>query len=99
MCMGYFTLDWNLSRSAQILGRLNLQIKTKLQNKTKTKPRKIFDSLCRHFSLAKFCQERYIIKKQNRGENVLLLNKNLNKVTIRGEYTVIIPLENTKHFV
>ena len=70
-CMNSFILDCNLSKSAKILGWLPLHIKTKFQNKTKTKPRKIFATSCRHFSLAKFCQVRYIIKKQTRAKNVL----------------------------
>ena len=62
MCMGPFTLDWNLSKSAYILGWLPLYIKTKFQNKTKT--HKIFTTSCHHFSLGKFFQVRYIIKNK-----------------------------------
>ena len=64
MCMRSFTLDWNLSKSALILGWLSLYIKTRFQNKT-TKRHKIFTTSCHRFSLAKFCQVRYIIKKPN----------------------------------
>ena len=68
MCIGFFTLGWNLSKSAKILDWLTLYIKTKFQNKTNTKPRKIFATSCRHFSLVKFRQVRHIIKKQHRAK-------------------------------
>ena len=66
MCIDSFILDCNLSKSAEILGRLPLLVKTKFKNnKTKTKPFKILDTSC-HFSLPKFCQVRDMIKKQTR---------------------------------
>ena len=37
MSNGSFTLDWNISKSAQILGWLPSHIKTKTESKTKTK--------------------------------------------------------------
>ena len=64
MCMRSKTLDWNLSKSAKILGSLPLYIKTKFQNKTKTKPRNFFDNSCRLLSLVKFWQVSYIIKNK-----------------------------------
>ena len=70
MCMGYFTLDCNLSMSAYILGWLPLHIKTRFQNKTKTKLRKMFATSCRHFSLVKFRQVKYIIKRRTCAEYV-----------------------------
>ena len=63
----FFTLDWNLSKSALV----PMHIKTKFQNETKTEPHKIFTTLCCYFSLAKFCQVRYTIKKSTRKKNVL----------------------------
>ena len=62
---GVLYLDWNLSKSAQILGGLTLHIKSKFQNKTKIKLHKILIPWCRHFSLASFWQVKYIIKKRN----------------------------------
>ena len=38
MCMGSFTIDWNLSKSAYILVFLPMYIKAKFQYKAKTKP-------------------------------------------------------------
>ena len=66
--MGSFSLDWNLSKSAKILGWLPFHMKTDFQNKPKTKPRKIFATLFCLFSLTKFCQVSYIIKKQTRAK-------------------------------
>ena len=63
MYMGSITLDWNLSKSAKIIFWRPFHIKTKFQNKTKTKPHNIFAILCRHFSLAKICQARHIAQK------------------------------------
>ena len=83
MCMESFTLGWSLTKSAQILGWLSLHIKTKFQNYTKTKPRKIFTTSCHHLSLATFSQVRYTIKKQTRTKNVLWINKNLKDITLR----------------
>ena len=92
MCMGSFTLDWNLSKSGQILGWLTLHIKTKFQNKTKTKPSKFFASLHGHFSLTKFFQARYVMKKQTRAKNLWRMYKNL-KITLRRGYTELISLK------
>ena len=64
MCVMSFTLDWNLSKLASILGWLPLHMKIKFQNNTKTRPRKIFTTLCRRISLVKFCHVRYIIKNK-----------------------------------
>ena len=81
----YYRLDH--SKSALILDwLLPLHIKTKFQNNTKAKPHKIFAmcfTSCCHFSLAKFCQISYIIKKQTHAKNVLLMNKNLKKIALR----------------
>ena len=93
MCIGSFTLDWNLSKSAQILSKLTLHRKTKIQTKTKMKPHKIFGTLCNHFSLVKFCQVSYIIKKQTRTKNVLWMKKYLKNITLRWGYIGIISLE------
>ena len=71
MCIGSFTLDWSLSKSELTLCWLPLHIKTKFQHKTKTKPYEFFETLYRHFSLVKFFQIRYIVKKQTRTKNVL----------------------------
>ena len=93
MCLVSFTLDWNLSKSAQILGWLTLHTKTKFQSKTKTKWRKIFVTSCLECSLGKFFQVRYIINKQTRAKNVLWMNKNLKNITLSRGYTGIISLE------
>ena len=75
LCIGSFTLDWNLSKSAQNLSWLILHIKTMFQSKTKTKPRKIFATLSRHFSLTKFCQVSYITEKQTSKEHKITVTR------------------------
>ena len=70
-CIRFFTVVWNISNSILILGELSLHVKTKFQNKTKTRPPEIFATSCRHFSLATFFQLRYIIKRQTCAKNVL----------------------------
>ena len=66
------------SKQVSIDSRLTTwYIKTKIQIKTKTKLRIIFPTSCRHFSLAKFCQVKCIIKKQTRPKNVLWMDKRL----------------------
>ena len=54
---------------------LPLHIKTNFQNKAKTNLRKISATSCRDFSLAKFCQVRYIIKKKTRTKKCFLMNE------------------------
>ena len=78
--MGSFTLEWNLSKSGEILGWLLLHIKAKFQNKTKTKPRKIFATSSSLF----FCQVRCIIKKQTQGpaSNCVITNFSCEKSMI-----------------
>ena len=56
--------------------------------------RNIFATSRRHFSLAKFFQVRYIIKKQTRAKNVLQINKNLNNITLKQGYAEVISLKN-----
>ena len=69
MCIaGSFARDWNLSKSVYFLGWLLLHIETKVKNKAKTKQRQVFATSCRHFSLVKLSQVRYIIKKQTRAK-------------------------------
>ena len=48
-----------------ILALLRLHIKAKFQN-NKKKTSIVFATLYRHFSLAKICKVKYIIKKQTR---------------------------------
>ena len=60
------------SKLVSIVSRLACNLcKTKFQLKTKTKLRKVFATSCRHFSLARFRQVMYIIKKQTRTKNVV----------------------------
>ena len=66
--------------------RLPLHIQVKFPIKTKTKPcisykTQILAALCRNFSLPKFCQARYIIKKQTPANNVLKINKHVKNIT------------------
>ena len=81
------------SQSVWILGWLSLHIQTKFQNKTKTKLHKFCATSYRYFSLAKFCQLRYIIKKQTWTRNVLWMNTNLKNITLRCGYSGMIFLK------
>ena len=58
-----------------LLSLLSSKIFIKFQNKIKTKPCKIFPFSYRHICLAKFCQVRYIIKRQTRTKHALWMNK------------------------
>ena len=58
-----------------LLSLLSSKIFIKFENKIKTKPCKIFPFSYRQISLAKFCQVRYIIKKQTRTKHALWMNK------------------------